>query len=494
MTHMNQKKWITSFLGLLTLLSAAVSASTAYQIEVEFKNKKSRQGYATKVNDSTFITDAEIVGSASTVYIINSTVKPATKVLAEIKSVDEKARVAIIAAGGLPGDPVTFGKSNLAVGRSLSQTIAGKSMKGTVIKFDSEEDLLKGQKVYTHQMLYAKDQWAAPLFNNCKEFVGMNVAKTGVFSGMEAPEEFAHAIDSETLAKYLAAKKVEFKVATDDCLSAVEQAKKKAEDIAKEQEALKKKLEEKEQSEKELTDKLKKEAEEADKAKKEADKAKQDAEKANKEKEAKAEAAKKELEKKEKETAEKLKKAEEENKKKEQEASKRQQMIYGGIGAVVVILIIITVVILSKRKRLLKEKEAQIDAKSQQANNLAAQKQDLQQALEQFKKTFNDILLEGVDSTGAPVRIKISGKMLAQQGTQLLGRDSNSVDYLLADEEVSRQHLRLSIEGEQLAIEDLGSHNGTALNGQPLTSGQKTVVSDGSEIVLSTAKLKVKYL
>ena len=491
---MNQKKWTALFLGLFTLFSTAASASTSYQIEVEFKNKKTRLGYATKVNESTFITDAEIVGSASTVYIINSTVKPPTKVLAEIKSVDEKARIAIFAAGGLPGDPVTFGKSNLSVGRSLTQTIAGKTMEGTVIKFDSEEDLLNGQKVYTHQMRYAKDQWAAPLFNNCKEFVGMNVAKTGVFSGMEAPEEFAYAIDSETLAKFLTTKKVKFTVAANDCLSAVEQAKKKAEEIAKEQEALKKKLEEKEQSEKELTDKLKKEAEEADKAKKAADKAKQDAEQANKEKDAKAEAAKKELEKKEKEAADKLKKTQEENQKKQEEAAKHQQMVYAGIGAVVVILIIITIVILSKRKRLLKEKEAQIDAKSQQANNLAAQKQNLQQELEQFKKTFNDILLEGVDSTGAPVRIKVSGKMLAQQGTQLLGRDSNNVDYLLADEEVSRQHLRLSIEGEQLAIEDLGSHNGTMLNGQKLAAGQKAVVNDGSEIVLSTAKLKVKYL
>ena len=106
------------------------------------------------------------------------------------------------------------------------------------------------------------------------------------------------------------------------------------------------------------------------------------------------------------------------------------------------------------------------------------------------------ICIQRIEGSGprAAVKIKIDGSALAQRGTQSLGRDSNNVDYLLADEEVSRQHLKLSIEGDQLAIEDLGSHNGTVLNGQTLNAGQKAIVPDGSEIVLSTAKLRVQYL
>src|SRR5262245_53419794 len=50
----------------------------------------------------------------------------------------------------------------------------------------------------------------------------------------------------------------------------------------------------------------------------------------------------------------------------------------------------------------------------------------------------------------------------------VLGRDP-SVDIVLNSPGVSRQHARITLQGYQYLIEDLGSSNGTFLNGQQIT-------------------------
>lgn len=74
------------------------------------------------------------------------------------------------------------------------------------------------------------------------------------------------------------------------------------------------------------------------------------------------------------------------------------------------------------------------------------------------------------------------------EGDQLtIGRDSsNSV--AINDAEVSRRHSRLSFQGGKYVIEDLGSTNGTFVNGQrlagPVVLKAGDVVSLGEQIVL----------
>lgn len=51
----------------------------------------------------------------------------------------------------------------------------------------------------------------------------------------------------------------------------------------------------------------------------------------------------------------------------------------------------------------------------------------------------------------------------------VMGRSLNS-DIAVVSPHVSRQHARLELEGDILTIEDLGSANGTLVNGRPLTS------------------------
>ena len=80
------------------------------------------------------------------------------------------------------------------------------------------------------------------------------------------------------------------------------------------------------------------------------------------------------------------------------------------------------------------------------------------------------------------------GAAFTLEGDQLtIGRDSTN-EIVINDAEVSRHHARLTFQGGKYVLEDLGSTNGTFVNGQRL-SGPRVlkageVVSFGEQIVL----------
>ncbi len=80
------------------------------------------------------------------------------------------------------------------------------------------------------------------------------------------------------------------------------------------------------------------------------------------------------------------------------------------------------------------------------------------------------------------------GATFSLEGDQLvIGRDSSS-NVAINDAEVSRKHARLTFQGGKYVLEDLGSTNGTFVNGQrlasPIVLKSGDVVSLGEQIVL----------
>lgn len=79
-----------------------------------------------------------------------------------------------------------------------------------------------------------------------------------------------------------------------------------------------------------------------------------------------------------------------------------------------------------------------------------------------------------------------SARLVAEDGTEHLldgevrvGRSADC-ELTIDDSRVSRQHARLNVEGEQLTLEDLGSANGTLVNGQRLVGS--TTLANGDEL------------
>ena len=87
------------------------------------------------------------------------------------------------------------------------------------------------------------------------------------------------------------------------------------------------------------------------------------------------------------------------------------------------------------------------------------------------------------------VRLRRRGQeLMLAEGSYLLGRDS-SCHILLDDAKVSRRHSRLSVEGDHVQVEDLGSMNGVYVNGVRVTGMQP--LFDGDWVTIGSEELEV---
>ena len=73
-----------------------------------------------------------------------------------------------------------------------------------------------------------------------------------------------------------------------------------------------------------------------------------------------------------------------------------------------------------------------------------------------------------------------------REGPNILGRDRAAVIWIDVYS-VSRHHARITVSGDDARVEDLGSKNGTFVNGTAVTS--PAAVKDGDEIRIGTATL-----
>jgi hypothetical protein len=68
-----------------------------------------------------------------------------------------------------------------------------------------------------------------------------------------------------------------------------------------------------------------------------------------------------------------------------------------------------------------------------------------------------------------------------------VGRSSD-LDMVLVEDMVSRRHARIACTNDQIVIEDLGSTNGTFVNGEKI---KKTTLKEGDRVLIGTSILKV---
>jgi hypothetical protein len=69
----------------------------------------------------------------------------------------------------------------------------------------------------------------------------------------------------------------------------------------------------------------------------------------------------------------------------------------------------------------------------------------------------------------------------------VIGRSSD-LDMVLVEDMVSRKHARITMQGEQMWIEDLGSTNGTFVNGEKI---KRAPLKEGDRVLIGTSILKV---
>jgi hypothetical protein len=89
---------------------------------------------------------------------------------------------------------------------------------------------------------------------------------------------------------------------------------------------------------------------------------------------------------------------------------------------------------------------------------------------------------------GEGPRVEVGGASHVLDGTIVIGRGADA-DIQLTDTGVSRRHAELSAEADGVSVKDLGSTNGTYVNGRRVTSA---LAVDGDRITVGTTELVVR--
>jgi adenylate cyclase len=102
---------------------------------------------------------------------------------------------------------------------------------------------------------------------------------------------------------------------------------------------------------------------------------------------------------------------------------------------------------------------------------------------------------EGTDSTSTKHAFEVTlEKLMGRSQGMVIGRAADQCDLVVAHATVSRRHARLSLAGEALQVEDLGSTNGTAVGGKALRAGEPVVLHAGNKLRLGDVDLLIRQL
>ncbi len=95
----------------------------------------------------------------------------------------------------------------------------------------------------------------------------------------------------------------------------------------------------------------------------------------------------------------------------------------------------------------------------------------------------------GAPAIQLPMLVESSGREYPiRPGVTVIGREG---DIVLADSRASRRHAQITSENGSLCVEDLGSTNGTKVNGTALVSGQKMGLAGGEKLSFGGIELQL---
>ena len=105
-----------------------------------------------------------------------------------------------------------------------------------------------------------------------------------------------------------------------------------------------------------------------------------------------------------------------------------------------------------------------------------------------------DVLLTGAAPDGGEIALRVPGRVIAQPAGAVVGRSPFEGEVVLNHPEVSRRHFRLFVENGSLRIEDLGSMNGTRLDGVALDRDVSRSFGAGAQLRVGEIEFTVQLL
>lgn len=426
--------------------------------------------------------------------------------IAEIEAVDAQLGVALVRAVGAQSAPIaTISDVDVAQGSAISLVAyrGGNTFEEVSGAVSSPMQLgINGEQIrfFSHNALAGIGNYGAGILNECGQLaaIGVNSPTMGQSRARRllVPEGDLFALDREPLIDFLLKWSVVPPLADQACVTAEERAA-QAEEVVQE-------VEEERNEIREELDKAREDLEDAKAAAQEA----QD----------RAHAAREEAERLERQAEEVRNDAdatEEERQEAEEEAQKAANIAQETATAAAAASTRIT-----DLETIIDELEAALEAANRRLRNaivaaiaaivligglaiillarrgaaLREANDGREQAEAELARRFSDIECRGTDSDGHPHAFKISGDaLLKDKGGLIVGRQPTSSAIVFNHPEVSRNHFRVRLEGNMVIVEDLGSTNGTRINGEALVPGEPRELKHGDALSLGAIILEVTF-
>ncbi len=354
----------------------------------------------------------------------------------------------------------------------------------------------RGQMI-RHNALFNLASAGTPLLNRCYQAVGVNVLeKRGLLRREIDPiqEGSAQTLAAASLTNLLAALNLSLPVAATECLSLEEETQQQLEQarqeqaaaLQREQEAAAQQAQAAAQAAQQKEEELQREKAAAEARARQAAAEKQQLEQeAQRQLEQTRQEQQAELQHQQDEAQRREAALQQEKEVAEQQAAQRQRqmLLYSAvIGGLVLLGIIVLIRRKQKRLRTTEQEKQHIAGALDQAQA------ELSRAAEQdrLRSSAPDVFLEGKTPQ---IALKIPGAALAEHAGAVVGRSPAASTFVINHEQVSRQHFRLSLRGQQVMLEDLGSTNGTSIDGVAMEAGTPTPVNDGIRLGLGDLEL-----
>lgn len=112
----------------------------------------------------------------------------------------------------------------------------------------------------------------------------------------------------------------------------------------------------------------------------------------------------------------------------------------------------------------------------------------------QHRHGDTEYVLDGRDEEGVRYVLTLSGEELLDSDGVVIGRNPADSRYLINHADVSRRHAKMSMANNRVFIEDLGSTNGTSINGQSIDEKGPVAVANGDQLIIGSVVMKLNVL
>ena len=522
--------WALAPRAAFALPDPAAVRESIVQVVVMRGGEVERIGSGFVVADGGYVvTAAHIVADEENVFVVP--LATGAELLARLSYIDERSALALLAVNGLASPPMKCAADGFEPGRLVysagAWSDAGEALRvaeaeeevpvalaegsvGRHLDLPGEDDI-PAVPLLEHNAMIPVAGYGGPLLNECGEVAGLNrgapdVSRWRLRRGL-APEGVVHASRVAAITGLLEPQGVEVERSDTPCAGALataqaaaEETRQQLEEAAGEVEETRRQLEEAAGEAEATRERLEQAQQEKEQAAAQA--AEAEARVGNLEAQyeeavstggEQAEALRTELEaaRGDREVAQAAVTTLEEEltalqlRMEQEAAEERSRLMAIGAGAGALLLALAVAVVLVHRRRTRQVALAEAEAARARQEAAAARAEAQRSAPE-----HPDCLLTGETGDGTPVSVKIPGALLGGDGA-VIGRSPRNSTLLIDDRTLSREHARLFVDDDALCLEDLGSTNGTRVNGRDLRAGEPVPVRPGDAIELGAVRVEL---